>query len=349
MPADTHAEARVTRRSLIAWGGVLVTSPLLVGCGLDVSDLRLDDVPTPTPPVLGPDDLARFAAIERLTGLRQLASALATGTPPPLAQATAEQASAAESDHTEHLDQLGPLPGPVPSPSSTPEGWPSSTATAPPGEPTASLLGHAENACAVDLLGRVGETGGALARLLASIATSCGARGVELAALAGSPVPAPLVPGTATASLAEATAETRAELPPADRTALDALVAAHHAASYAYGVLAVRLQGPARKKAVAAVSRHRTDADGLTAAAAKVGVELPPAAPAYQLPAVADAPAAVALAARLELDVADAGAALVASGVAELRTIGVEQLVTSGLDAASWAPLPPFPGMSELA
>jgi hypothetical protein len=348
MPVDRSTETPVTRRSLLAWGGVLASSPLLAGCGLDLSDVRLDDVPTPTPPVLGPDDLARFAAIERLTVLQQMASALARDTPPQ-AQAVQEQAAAAEADHTEHLAQLGPLPGPVPSPSSTPEGWPTSTASAPPGEPSPKLLGEAENACAVDLLGRVGEIGGALARLLASIATSCGARGVELAGLAGSPPPAPLVPGTATASLAEADADALRELPPAHRTALETLVAAHHAASYAYGVLAVRLEGSSRKKAVEAIGRHRTDAEGLTAAAAKIGMELPPAAPAYQVPAVADAAAAVALAERLELDVAEAGAALVASEVAELRTVGVEQLVTAGLYATIWAPLPPFPGMSELA
>ncbi len=344
MPADIPAVTPVTRRSLLVWGGVLVTSPLLAGCGLELSDVRLDDVPTPTPPVLGPDDLARFAAIERLTGLQQLASALATGTPPAQGQATAAQA-----DHTAHLEQLGPLPGPVPAPSSTPEGWPSDTATAQPGEASARVLGDAENACAVDLLGRVGETGGALARLLASIATSCGARGAALAALAGSPAPAPLVSGTATASLAEATGEALADVSPADRTALEAVVAAHHSASYAYGVLAVRLEGSSRDRAVGAISRHRADADALTSAAAKVGIELPPAAPAYQLPAVADAPAAVALAARLELDVADAGAALVASEIAELRSIGVEQLVTAALVATIWAPLPAFPGMSELA
>jgi hypothetical protein len=348
MPADPPARTPVTRRSLLAWGGVLATSPLLAGCGLDLSDVRLDDVPTPTPPVLGPDDLARFGAIERLTGLQQMASALATDTPPPRAQAVQVQAAAAEADHTVHLDQLGPLPGPVPSPSSTPEGWPSSTAAAEPGEPSASLLGDAEIACAVDLLGRVGETGGALARLLASIATSCGARGLELAKLAGSRAPAPLVPGTAIASLGVAS-EVVAEAPPADRTALEALVIAHDAASYSYGVLAVRLEGSGRKKAVDAISRHRTTADALRSGAAEVGVELAPAAPAYHLPALADAPAAVALAARLELDVADAGAALVASEVAELRTLGVEQLVTAGLSATIWAPLPPFPGMSELA
>ncbi len=309
--------------------------------------MRLDDVPTPTPPVLGPDDLARIAAVERVTALHGLATALASASPDPGA-ATVDLAAATAADHASHLDQLGPLPGPVPTPSATPQGWPAGDAPTVPGPPTAALLSTTENACATDLLGRTGETSGHLARLLASVATSCGARAVDLAAVAGSPAPAPLVPGSALGLLAESPDDVVAALTPSEREALTTLVAAHHAAAYAYGVLAVRLQGAARARAVASIGLHGDDANALTAAATRGGLDLPPAAPAYGLPVLADAEAAGALAARLELDVAAGAASLLPTDVAQLRSLATEQLVTAGLAAATWGALPAFPGMPEL-
>ncbi len=346
MPPADAADVLVPRRSFLVSGGAAAALMALTGCGLRPSDVRLDDVPTPTPPVLAPDDLARFAAIERLTALRELAEAVVAASPTPTA--VADLAAAAAADHVAHLDQLGPLPGPVPTPSATPQGWPTAGPPPVPGPPTPAVLATTENACAVDLLGRTGETSGELARLLASIATSGGARAVALASLAAAPAPV-LVPGTGAELLAEPSEDLMGSLQPSDRQALEGLVGAHHAAAYAFGVLAVRLDGTPRDRAVASIVRHSGDANALSAAAARAGADLPPAAPAYRLPVLTDAAAAETLASRLELDVADAAAALVPTDVAGLRTVATERLVAAGLQAAAWGPLPAFPGMPELA
>lgn len=348
MPADRALSRRDVLQLAVGWGGAAAAAPLLTACGLDPSAVRLDDVPTPSPPVPGPDDLARFAAVGRVTALRNQATSLAgssAGDPADSTSPVATLGAAFALDHEAHLAQLGPLPGPVPSGSPTPPGWPEPAPTDPAdsAEPvTAALLSAAEQAGAADLLSRTAEVSGPLARLLASVATACAARAFALAAAAGAPAPDAVLPPAPPPPAAHAP-----DLQ--GRASLQALLVAHTAARYGYGVLAVRLTDAERDRATAALARHDVDAGSLTAAASEAGIDLIAPAPAFSLPPLADAAAARALAARLELDVADAAAAVVVAPEDWLRSLGIAHLVPAGLGAAGWGALPAFPGLPEHA
>lgn len=309
-----------TRRALLA--AVLVVP--LGGCGVRWDDVRLDDVATPAPPELGADDLARFEAVALVAGLRDAAGALAV-----------PAAAAALAAHERHLEALGPLPGPVPTPSSTPSGWPTATAAAPP-PADAAALGVLEGDAAARLLelgcGDASTVGGALARLLAGVSAGCRTSAAALGA------------STPDAALPQ-------ELDPAGvgSDGLLALVAAHRAAAYGFGVLGAVLDDAGRDAARTSLASHGGLADALAELGTAAGVEVPAPAPAWSVPAPADATAARALAHGLESDVAVAAADLVATSTGGWRALAGDQLARAATDLAAWGPAPAFPGLPELA
>ncbi len=324
-PALAMALAPARRSLLLATlGGVAA----LAGCGVDWDAVRRDDLPTPSPPRLEPQDVARFAAVGTIDGLRKLALAL-TSDPAGVGQRAAEQ-------HARQLMQLGPLPGPVPAASATPWGWPSSSRTQP--QPsTLQVLSQAEAVASAELLAgavTTGRTGlpGPLARLLASLAASCAAHGV-------------LTGGRAAALELSA----GGALSPSGATGdLMALIEADRAAAYAYGVLTVHLQDGPRESGRQARSAHRQRSETLAGLALDAGADVPPAGPAYAVQAPQDAAGARALALRLELDVAAAAGALVSSAAGGWRTLGAHVLVQATVAAVRWGEPPAFPGIPEL-
>ncbi len=245
---------------------------------------------------------------------------------------------AAAAAHDRHLEALGPLPGPVPSPSATPEGWPTPLAgtAAPPAD--AAALGVLEQDAAARLLalgcGATSTVGGPLARLLAGVAAGCR----TTAAALGATTPDAVLPDEVDPSGA-ATAQDAAV----------ALVEAHRAAAYGFGVLGAALDDAGRDAARTSLAGHGVVADLLAGLATSGGLDVPPPAPAVSVPPAADAAAARALAHALETDVAAAAADLVAVTTGGWRTLAGDQLARAATDLSAWGAAPAFPGLPELA
>ncbi|MYQ47984.1 DUF4439 domain-containing protein, partial [Streptomyces sp. SID4985] len=97
-------------------------------------------------------------------------------------------------------------------------------------------------------------------------------------------------------------------------TALQAALAAEHAAVYGYGVVGGRVGADRRAEAKAAWDAHRARRDGLARSVRDLGGEPVAASAAYALPfTVADSASAVRLAADLEQRVAGVYSDLVRS------------------------------------
>ena len=120
------------------------------------------------------------------------------------------------------------------------------------------------------------------------------------------------------------------------RPLLTALVEAQHAAVYGYGLLGARLDEDRRLQARAAADVHRTARDTLSARLRDLGAPVPASLPAYDVE-VADAPAALALAVRLEEGLGVRWRDLVAgTDDLALRRLGVEGLTQAAVRAAQW-------------
>jgi hypothetical protein len=315
------------RRQLLRTGSLLAAVAGLGACGVRWDDVRLDDVPTPDPPSLSADDLARFDAVVAVRALLDLAAVV----PDPAGAVVAAR-------HQVHLDRLGPLPGRVPSPSATPSGWPT-TSPPPAGPVDAAALAAAETATADRLLasaaGPDAAAGGPLARLLVVVAASCRATATGLGAEVAAPAPLPAPDALGAGE-------------PGGAGAVGVLVETHRAAAYGYGVLAVRLADAGRDAARVAIDAHTDAASGLVNLAAAAGTDLPPAQPAYVVQRPADAAAAAALALGLELDVAAAAGSLVAAATGGWRTLAADQLTGAVATALAWGPVPDLPGAPDL-
>jgi hypothetical protein len=128
---------------------------------------------------------------------------------------------------------------------------------------------------------------------------------------------------------------------PAERAAavgaLQAALAAEHAAVYGYGVAGAHLSG-ARQRAAAQDWRiHEASRDALAAMITALGAQPVAAAAAYRLPfRVNSGRAAVSLAAFLEDRVATAYLGVVALSEARLRLFGARALESAALRAAGW-------------
>jgi hypothetical protein len=130
--------------------------------------------------------------------------------------------------------------------------------------------------------------------------------------------------------------------------ALQAALAAEHAAVYGYGVAGAHLAGRGRALARRDWAAHEAARDALAAMLTARGVTPVAAATSYQLPfPVTSARAAVALAALLEDRVAACYLALVALTDQGLRMLGARSLAAAALRAAAWrGHTVPFPGMT---
>jgi hypothetical protein len=119
--------------------------------------------------------------------------------------------------------------------------------------------------------------------------------------------------------------------------ALQAALAAEHAAVYGYGVAGAYLTGTAVATATADWNAHQVARDTLEEMLRQAGAQPVAAAPAYQLPHKVNGPAsAAALAVLLENRVTAAYLGVVAVSEPSVRQFGARSVTTSAGRAASW-------------
>ncbi|MEP7026723.1 MAG: DUF4439 domain-containing protein [Actinomycetota bacterium] len=119
--------------------------------------------------------------------------------------------------------------------------------------------------------------------------------------------------------------------------ALQAALAAEHAAVYGYGVAGAYLSGTAMTAATADWVAHQQARDTLETMLRRRGAQPATAAAAYQLPSpVHDAAGAVSLAVLLENRVAAAYLGVVAVSDTALRQFGARGVSAAAARAASW-------------
>jgi len=129
--------------------------------------------------------------------------------------------------------------------------------------------------------------------------------------------------------------------------ALQAALAAEHAAVYGYGVVGAMLTRTSRSLAYTDWRTHEIARDKVAAMLVKLGATPVAASPAYTLPfAVTDASSAKRLAAVLEDGVTRAYLGLVAVNDRSLRTFGALAMQPPASRAAAWrGSTVAFPGM----
>ncbi|MDX3531811.1 ferritin-like domain-containing protein [Streptomyces sp. ID05-39B] len=134
-------------------------------------------------------------------------------------------------------------------------------------------------------------------------------------------------------------------------TALQASLAAEHAAVYGYGVVGARISEERRTQARAAYDAHRARRDALAREVRDLGTEPIAASAAYALPfAVPDSAAAVRLAAELEERVAGVYSDLVRAATGARRREAAEALREAAVRAVRWrGGSVAFPGLAERA
>ncbi|KEF04208.1 MULTISPECIES: ferritin-like domain-containing protein [Streptomyces] len=137
----------------------------------------------------------------------------------------------------------------------------------------------------------------------------------------------------------------------AELKALQAALAAEHAAVYGYGVVGGRIGADRRKEAREGYDAHRARRDELRRGVRDLGGTPQAAAAAYELPfPVPDAAAAVRLAAELEDRVAAVYADLVRAGGAARRRDAAGALREAAVRAVRWRGSGvAFPGLPERA
>ncbi|MEU8031158.1 ferritin-like domain-containing protein [Streptomyces sp. NPDC049099] len=137
----------------------------------------------------------------------------------------------------------------------------------------------------------------------------------------------------------------------AELTALQASLAAEHAAVYGYGVVGGRIGAARRAEARAAYDAHRARRDALILEVRDLGGQPVAANAAYALPfPVPDSVAAVRLAARLEERVAGVYADLVRAATGTRRGAAAAALREAAVRAVRWSgESVAFPGLAERA
>lgn len=133
--------------------------------------------------------------------------------------------------------------------------------------------------------------------------------------------------------------------------ALQAALAAEHAAVYGYGVAGAYLSGSLQATATADWVAHQVARDRLEAMLRSLGAQPAAAAVAYRLPVPVGNPSqAAALAVLLEDRLATAYLGLVALTSVPVRQFGALQVQASALRAAAWrGSTVAFPGMTAAA
>lgn len=131
--------------------------------------------------------------------------------------------------------------------------------------------------------------------------------------------------------------------------ALQAALAAEHAAVYGYGVVGGRVGRERRTEARTAYDAHRARRDALARAVRDTGGAPVAAAAGYALPfPVPDAAAAVRLAAELEGRVAGVYADLVRASTGERRRGAAEAMREAAVRSVRWSGKSvAFPGLAE--
>lgn len=134
-------------------------------------------------------------------------------------------------------------------------------------------------------------------------------------------------------------------------TALQAALAAEHAAVYGYGVVGGRIREERRSEARAAYDAHRARRDALAREVRDLGAEPVAASAAYALPfPVGDSDDAVRLAADLEDRVAGVYSDLVRAAEGEVRGRAAEAVREAAVRAVRWrGESVAFPGLAERA
>ncbi|MFE0249792.1 ferritin-like domain-containing protein [Streptomyces sp. NPDC059010] len=134
-------------------------------------------------------------------------------------------------------------------------------------------------------------------------------------------------------------------------TALQAALAAEHAAVYGYGVVGGRILQERRSEARAAYDAHRARRDALAREVRDLGAEPVAASAAYALPfPVPDSDTAVLLAAELEDRVAGVYSDLVRAAEGELRGRAAGAVREAAVRAVRWrGESVAFPGLVERA
>lgn len=133
--------------------------------------------------------------------------------------------------------------------------------------------------------------------------------------------------------------------------ALQAALAAEHAAVYGYGVVGGRIGDGRRTEAITAYDAHRARRDALVREVKDLGGRPVAASAGYALPfQVPDAAAAVRLAAELEDRVAGVYADLVRAAGGGRRALAAEALREAAVRAVRWrGKSVAFPGLAERA
>ncbi|MER7687817.1 ferritin-like domain-containing protein [Streptomyces sp. NPDC097610] len=137
----------------------------------------------------------------------------------------------------------------------------------------------------------------------------------------------------------------------AELGALQAALAAEHAAVYGYGVVGGRIDEARRGEARSAYDAHRARRDELARAVRDLGGRPAVSAAAYALPFdVKDSAAAVQLAADLEERVAGVYSDLVRASSGDRRRSAAEALREAAVRAVRWrGESVAFPGLAERA
>jgi Domain of unknown function (DUF4439) len=137
----------------------------------------------------------------------------------------------------------------------------------------------------------------------------------------------------------------------ADIAALQAALAAEHAAVYGYGVIGAMTTGASESLARADWLAHQQARDSLEQMLLKLGATPVAASPAYQLPfPVTGQASAIRLAAVLEDGVTQAYLGLVAVTEQTLRSFGAQAMQAPANRAVAWRGTTlAFPGMTTTA
>jgi len=320
------------------------------GCSTPWGDLRVQPLggdPPPPVPEPGPDELARRAAVSGV------AAALAALDGTAADAAVAGPLRAALGEQLAALGESTPSSTPGSTPGAAPSGTPTSGTTGSPTDPvprSTSSTPPAAGAVApvVALMTSAAATArepladvaGGTARLLACLAAgldvaagwaSSGPSGAGTSAPASTTATGPTGPTGSTGPSGPTASPSPTPAPGSgEQGALAVALAAAEAAEYGYGVLAVRLAGEQRSRALADLAAHALAVEELREQLLALGAE-PPAPPAaWALPGpVTDAAGAVALAVRLEAAATAAAADVVAAADRGRRAADAERVLTA--------------------
>jgi hypothetical protein len=133
-----------------------------------------------------------------------------------------------------------------------------------------------------------------------------------------------------------------------DVTVLGEVLAAEHAAVYAYGAIAAELTGSARSAALDGLDEHRERRDHLRRLILDGGGKPVEAQPGYELPRPLKGSGVPDLAAGVERDIALAYGALIASSDGDTRTFAAHSLQDAAVRETYWrGKAPRFPGLED--